>query len=102
VGHALCILPADLEPKRLATNPSDAKARLSPAMLGAFCANLGIPEKPAAKVITDCVKAAYQRWPRHIASSGLTERQKKNLLAHFYAHPLVQSLHVRQKKLEKL
>lgn len=102
VGHALRILPADLEPKRRASNPSNAKARLSPAMLRAFCANLGIPEKPAAKVIADCVKAAYQRWPQHIESSGLTERQKKNLLAHFYAHPLVQSLNLRQTKLEKL
>src|SRR5690606_13794600 len=76
--------------------PSSAKASLkpalSPAMLRAFCAHLRIPEKPAAKAVSDCVKAAHAQWPALIEQAKLTARQKQNLLAHFHAHPMVKSV----------
>jgi len=76
--------------------PSSTKAALkpalSPAMLRAFCAHLRIPEKPAAKAVSDCVKAAHAQWPALIEQAKLTARQKQNLLAHFHAHPMVKSV----------
>ncbi|MVW80560.1 type II toxin-antitoxin system HipA family toxin [Bordetella sp. 02P26C-1] len=87
-GHALRILPPALAPRRNATG----KPSLSPAVLRAFCAQLRIPEKPAAKAVSDCVKAAHAQWPLMIEASTLTERQRKNLLTHFQAHPMVKSV----------
>lgn len=102
LGHALQILPPDLMPthrrsiQRLTPNsPVSDKQTLSPAVVRAFCGALGIPEKPASKAIADCVKAAYEKWPALIEASGLTDQQKKRLLDHFYAHPLVASLATR-------
>jgi len=90
-GHALRIVPPALEPRRGA-RAAGAKPALSPAMLRAFCASLRIPEKPAAKVVSDCVKAAHAQWPDLVEASALTARQQRNLLAHFRAHPMVKSL----------
>src|SRR3546814_4709163 len=90
-GHALHILPDALQPRR-STRHEGAKPGLSPAVLRGFCAGLGIPEKPAAKVVGDCVKAAHAQWPALIAASALTPRQRQNLLAHFQAHAMVTSL----------
>ena len=99
IGHALQILPPDLMPthrrqtQRLTPKrPVHTKQTLSPVVVRAFCGALGIPEKPASKAIADCVKAAYDKWPGLIAASGITDQQKKRLLDHFYAHPLVASL----------
>lgn len=94
-GHALMILPPELLPK--AAQPhADGEARpkqtLSPAVVRAFCAALEIPEKPAAKAIADCVRAAYKTWPAMIEASAITDQQKKRLLEHFHAHPMVASL----------
>jgi len=119
-GHALRIMPEGMEPRRAARPRQAAAARqaalasapqvgdrvggaqfdapaitkpaLSPAMVRAFCAHLGIPEKPAAKAIGDCVKAAHAQWPALIEQAALTDRQRRNLLAHFQAHPMVQSV----------
>jgi len=95
-GHALRILPAGLEPRRAEAGNgrtgAGRKPSLTPAMLRAFCAQLGIPEKPAAKTIADCAKAALAEWPGMIQRASLTPRQRDNLLAHFHAQPLVQSL----------
>lgn len=99
VGHALLILPPELMPpaRRQASNGvAESKQTLSPTVLRAFCAALAIPEKPAAKAITDCVKAAYEKWPKMIDASGITDQQKKRLLEHFYSHPLVASLAKRE------
>lgn len=90
-GHALTILPPEAVPKAKGHAVGE-KQHLSPAILRAFCAALGLPEKPAAKAISDCVRAACERWPDMIAASGITERQKKRLLEHFHAHPMVASL----------
>jgi len=90
-GHALRIVPAGLQPRQR-TEDSARKPGLTPAMLRIFCAELGIPEKPAAKVVRDCVKAAWAAWPAMIAAARLTPRQQLNLETHFQAHPLVRSL----------
>src|SRR5690606_35278908 len=89
-GHGLRLLPAELEPRGArrgaAAKPSGrpvTKPGLSPSMLRAFCAHLGIPEKPAAKAVGDCVKAAQQKWPGLLRQATLTARQQENLLAHF-------------------
>lgn len=105
VGHALPILPPDQMPaqkkvaQRMTPNgPVPAKQALSPVMLRAFCGALGIPEKPAAKAVADCVKAAYEKWPKMIAESDITDRQKERLLEHFYQHPLIASLVLREQR----
>jgi serine/threonine-protein kinase HipA len=90
-GHALHILPPDMMPKQT-VRKTVAKPSLSPAIIRAFCAHLRIPEKPAAKVVSDCVKAAVLQWPDFIQSARLTARQKENLLAHFHTHPMVLSV----------
>jgi serine/threonine-protein kinase HipA len=103
-GHALRIMPRSLEPKRQPGAREDAtpgaKPALSPMMVRAFCASLAIPEKPAAKAISNVVNAAHATWPALIAASGLTARQKENILAYFYSHPMIQSLHKRKQKRE--
>ncbi|WP_459614134.1 type II toxin-antitoxin system HipA family toxin [Bordetella sp. 2513F-2] len=98
-GHALHILPPELAPRRPAAaagGRAQAKPQLAPAMLRAFCGHLGIPEKPAARAVESCVRAACERWPAMISGATLTERQRGKLLAHFEAHPLVASLGRRQ------
>lgn len=57
----------------------------------AFCAALEIPEKPAAKAIADCVRAAYVT-AAMIEASGINDQQKRRLLEHFHAHSLAASL----------
>lgn len=89
-GHALRILPPELEPRR--ATRGRGKPGLSPAVLRAFCAQLRIPEKPAVKAISDCVKRAHAAWPAMIRAARLTDRQRQNLMAHFGAHPMVQSV----------
>src|SRR5690606_35019623 len=99
-GHALRIMPPGMEPRRAgrgrsaASRPAAASAgtersskdkafvkpALSPAVLRAFCAYLHIPEKPAARAVSNCVKAAHAQWPALIADATLTPRQKQNLL----------------------
>jgi serine/threonine-protein kinase HipA len=94
-GHALPILPPALLPRALQPHAGgEARIRqaLTPALVRAFCAALRIPEKPAAKAIADCVRAACETWPAMIDASGITGQQKRRLLAHFHAHPLVASL----------
>ncbi|MBY4899170.1 type II toxin-antitoxin system HipA family toxin [Cupriavidus sp. AU9028] len=97
VGHALHILPAQSSgkpkmPVREAREGNAAKPGLGPLVLRRFCAELAIPEKPAAKVLRDTVAAAAATWPAMIADSLLTVQQKTRLLAHFESHPLVESL----------
>lgn len=38
------------------------------------------------------VRADYAMWPRMIEAADITNQQKKRLLEHFYAHPMVASL----------
>ncbi|MGY8527539.1 type II toxin-antitoxin system HipA family toxin [Paracidovorax citrulli] len=106
VGHALHIMPDALtgEPARKPRMPvrdaregKAAKPGIGPSVLRRFCAQLGIPEKPASRVVRDTVAAAAAAWPAMIADSPLTDQQKARLLAHFESHPLVESL-LRRKK----
>jgi serine/threonine-protein kinase HipA len=98
-GHGLKILPPNLLP-RIHNPDGDArvKQRLSPAVLRAFCAALEIPEKPAAKAISDCVLKACETWPDMIADAGITDLQKEKLLDHFRSHPFVESIARRKRK----
>lgn len=96
-GHALHILPPALNEKpRMSVSDARqgkaAKPGIGPAVLRRFCAELGIPEKPAAAAIRHTVAAAAARWPAMIGDSLLTDPQKTRLLEHFRGHPLVQSL----------
>lgn len=96
-GHALHILPPALNEKpRMSVSDARqgkaAKPGIGPGVLRRFCAELGIPEKPAAAAIRHTVAAAAARWPAMIRDSLLTEPQKARLLEHFQDHPLVQSL----------
>jgi serine/threonine-protein kinase HipA len=46
-----------------------AKRGLSPAVIRQFCAELEIPEKPAADVLIQTVAAAVPEWPDMVAAS---------------------------------
>jgi serine/threonine-protein kinase HipA len=102
-GHALYVIPPNLQdkPKVRAQLPGEsktAKPSLTPATLRAFCAQLRLTEKPAAKVIQNVVLAAVRHWPECIAASALTVKQKANLLANFDAHPMVVSIRKRDER----
>lgn len=96
IGHALHILPAGQEKPRMrvedAREGRAAKPQIGPNVIRQFCAKLGIPEKPAAAVIRKSVTNAVQAWPAMIQGAPLTATQKERLIAHFNAHPLVESL----------
>lgn len=95
IGHALALMPDDLMPasfRKTGNAREHMKPALTPAVLRAFTATLGMSEKPAHSALRECVKAAYARWPRMIATSPLTEQQKSRLLAHFMRHPAIVSL----------
>lgn len=94
-GHGLRILPAELEASLQPKNGANSQSRrlsLRPTVLREFCNQLKIPERPAAKALSQCVKAAYDSWPQLIEQSALTASQKTKLLARFHRHPMVESL----------
>lgn len=104
-GHALHLLP-NTAPKmwiRAAKpeQPRQAKPSLSPLLLREFCSALGLLEKPAARVIQKTVQQAVKAWPSMIRQSGLTERQKTNLLQQLAEHPMVGSLVKRDPRLNE-
>lgn len=100
-GHALHLLPAGGgKPRRRSTalkQPLQAKPELTPMVLRDFCAALGIPEKPADKVLRALVRRAVEQWPALIAAADITPLQKQRLLGHFLGHAKVQSLLARMK-----
>lgn len=94
IGHGLRILPKSLEAglgNKDAVGPGK-KMQLTPGVLRAFCNGLGIAERPATKVLSDCVKAAYASWPVMIEASLLAPLQKQKLLARFYKHHAIARL----------
>jgi serine/threonine-protein kinase HipA len=102
IGHALHILPAaGLEKPMMSVDDARqgkaAKPSIGPNVLRQFCAQLRIPEKPAAAVIRQSVADAVRTWPATIQASPLTSAQKERLMAHFTSHPLVESLARRRK-----
>lgn len=102
-GHGLRILPeafeSGLKPKD-SNGQRGHRIQLTPGVLRLFCNQLGIPERPAAKALTDCVKAAYQHWPDMIEASVLTSTQKKKLREHLFRHHAIESLARRDKRRE--
>jgi serine/threonine-protein kinase HipA len=96
IGHALHILPAGkVKPKMHAADALAGKAAkpgIGPQVIRQFCAELKIPERPAATVVRKAVADAYENWPAMIEASSVTAAMKEKLLAHFMAHPLVASL----------
>lgn len=98
-GHGLRILPKTYETElgsKDAAGPGK-KMQLTPGVLRAFCNGLGIPERRATKVLSDCVKAAYTSWPAMIEASLLMPLQKQKLLGHFHRHHAIAGLVRRQK-----
>ncbi len=95
-GHALHLLPAGQEKPRMsidnARQAKAAKPHIGPNVIRQFCAQLGIPEKPAAAVIRKSVADAVRAWPAMIEIAPLTTAQKERLMAHFTSHALVESL----------
>jgi serine/threonine-protein kinase HipA len=100
IGHALHILPAGkVKPKMRAADALAGKAAkpgIGPHVIRQFCADLGIPERPAAAVVRKTVADAVASWPAMVEASSITAGMKEKLLAHFNGHPLVESLLRRQ------
>ncbi|HTH75770.1 MAG TPA: type II toxin-antitoxin system HipA family toxin [Trinickia sp.] len=96
IGHALHLLPAEKVKPRMtvaqALQGKAAKPSIGPNVIRRFCAELRIAEKPAATVVRRVVADAVKHWPSMIEASLLTAAQRRRLLAHFYSHPLVESL----------
>ncbi len=93
-GHALQILPRGLLPRvqQVADGQHRPKQQLSPVLVRAFCAALGILEKPATAAIRDAVKRAAETWPAMIAEARITDAQKARLIEQFKSHRMIQSL----------
>ncbi len=101
-GHGLRILPAESEARpqtKTQARHRSPKMALRPAVLREFCDRLGIPERPAARAVSDCVKAAFETWLPLVEQSALTPSQKAALIGHFQQHPMVESL-ARRKPLQ--
>lgn len=93
-GHALFIIPPDLQAKvkvrtQSAEQDKQAKPGLTPLVLRQFCGQLDLLEKPAFSAIQRTVREAVKTWPRMIEQSALTEQQKHRLTSHFDRHPMV-------------
>lgn len=103
-GHGLRLLPEELEAELRPKDANGQRARriqLTPGVLRLFCNQLGIPERPAVKAVTDCVKAAYEGWPKMIEESLLTPVQKRKLHEHFFKHHAIMGLARRDKRRDK-
>jgi serine/threonine-protein kinase HipA len=69
---------------------------MGPAVLRAFCARLGLVEKPASTALRRCARLALAQWPTLIDGAAITPRMKDRLNAHFLAQPAIASLFKRQ------
>jgi serine/threonine-protein kinase HipA len=99
-GHALALMPLEQAPRNrpAAVGSTGRKQGLSPAMVRAFCSELGLAEKPASTVVREVVIKALATWPDLVASSNITRVQKDRLLKHFNGHSMVESLTHRNRK----
>ena len=59
---------------------------LGPETLRAFCARVGIAEKPCVSLIKETVSKAFELWPALIESSLMYDTQKEKLLARLASH----------------
>lgn len=83
-GHALVLMPG--------AQKQHAAPIFNPQRLQAFCNLLGLQVAGAAKVVRDVAAQAAQHWLAPILASGLTPRQKLQLLTRLAKHPhLVQA-----------
>ncbi|MBT9465313.1 type II toxin-antitoxin system HipA family toxin [Hydrogenophaga sp.] len=83
-GHALVLMPG--------AQKQHAAPIFNPQRLQAFCNLLGLQVAGCAKVVRDVAAEAAQHWLAPILASGLTPRQKQQLLARLANHPhLVQA-----------
>jgi serine/threonine-protein kinase HipA len=82
-GHALRLMPGG--------EKQHTDAILSPTRLQAFCNELGLQVAGAAKVVRDTAAEAARHWLAPILASGVTPRQKLQLLTRVASHP-----HLRQ------
>lgn len=83
-GHALVLMPG--------AQKQHAAPVFNPQRLQAFCNLLGLQVAGSAKVVRDVAAAAAQHWLAPIRASGLTPRQKQQLLTRLAKHPhLVQA-----------
>ncbi len=78
-GHALRLMPD--------TEKQHAQPILDPLRLRAFCNALGLQTPAASRVIRDVAAQAAQQWLQPILESGLTPRQKRQLLTQVANHP---------------
>jgi serine/threonine-protein kinase HipA len=84
-GHALHLFDASVQ-------PHDPKEPIwSPARLREFCSILGMSEKPAEAHIRHMVLKTLQQAPDIIVRSGITPKQKRDLLNRIYRHVHSQS-----------
>ncbi|MEO8152102.1 MAG: type II toxin-antitoxin system HipA family toxin [Rhizobacter sp.] len=83
-GHALTLMPGT---EALTPAKQHAAPIFNPARLQEFCNQLGLQVAGASKVIRDVAAEAAQRWSEPILASGLTARQKLQLLTRLSNHP---------------
>lgn len=93
-GHALRLAPG--------ADKQHADAILSPARLQAFCNELGLQVAGAAKVVRDTAAVAAREWLAPIMASGLTPRQKLQLLTRLAGHPHIRQAAARLRRPELL
>ena len=78
-GHALRLMPG--------TEKQHLEPVFNPARLQAFCNALGLQVAGASKVVRDVAAEAGRQWLAPLLASGLTPRQKQQLLARLASHP---------------
>ncbi|WP_082585890.1 type II toxin-antitoxin system HipA family toxin [Hydrogenophaga sp. Root209] len=78
-GHALVLMPG--------AQKQHAAPIFNPQRLQVFCNLLGLQVAGCAKVVRDVAAEAAQHWLAPILASGLTPRQKLQLLARLAKHP---------------
>ncbi len=84
-GHALHLFDASVP-------PHDPKEPIwSPARLREFCSVLGLSEKPAEAQIRSLVLKTLQAAPDIVLKSGMTPKQKQDLLHRIHRHAHSQS-----------
>lgn len=75
-GRALHLMPSRAgEPVK-----KDPRARLTPTVVRDFCAQLGLPEKPAWTALRRCAEQAFDTWPALIQASELPRQMRERLL----------------------
>lgn len=84
-GHALKFAP-----------DTEKKPRVSPQLIRQLCnAVPSLPEPKVNAVIRETARLALDAWPGLIAESSLLDEQKRNLMEHFEATPVIASLRKR-------